>query len=267
MLDAAAEAVVGLAKVGQLAVASTYAFVTDALVNGSGNPEKPLEAIGESTLDGKLSAPGIPLFGVMNSSLEFFRKVNEAMSPEDATNGNGKAVIADTADISKVKFLEFGSDGKALVNEVRIPASSTSALQTKPGFEITPPTLPSLPLTQPLPEPTPQPIVEPETGELPVNVTITSSSCTAGDFPTTQVSGTASGPVGTELSSYRAENLQCGSWTVGVYECRREAGQPATTQWSFTEGQGSVLIDNSVGACQGDESSNCLQNVTYNTCP
>lgn len=142
MLDAVSEAVFGLAKVGQLAVASTYAFVTDALANGNSTPQKPLEAIGESTLDGKFSAPGVPLFGVANSSLEFFRRVSEAISPDDKAKGQVTAVVSDSTDASKVKLLEMGSDGKALVSDVNVPAPGSSALQSKPGFEIAQPTPP-----------------------------------------------------------------------------------------------------------------------------
>ncbi|MDO8516108.1 MAG: hypothetical protein Q7S28_02560, partial [bacterium] len=91
---------------------------------------------------------------------------------------------------------------------------------------------------QPAPQPAPLPKVE-------VKITVTNKSCSVkqdySDFTTytKDMTGTASGPVGTKLIlTHTPLPISCGSWTlVDVNSrgnaCEREESDPETTNWSF----------------------------------
>ncbi|MBI4117677.1 MAG: hypothetical protein HY453_01180 [Parcubacteria group bacterium] len=65
-----------------------------------------------------------------------------------------------------------------------------------------------------------------------VTLSLISRSC-VGDK--VQVIGRASGPVGTTFNSHYSDGPDCGSWTITPSSgCRREEGDPESTQWVYT---------------------------------
>lgn len=104
-------------------------------------------------------------------------------------------------------------------------------------------TMPISPAPQappPPPEPAPQPPPPPPPPEIEAQISITNTSCAIRERYSdgssnywVDVSGTASGPVGTTIRE-GDNGVMCGSW--GQYTasiCRREIGQPQETQWTF----------------------------------